>query len=556
MELSNNLVIGLDYGTDSGRAILMDAETGKELALSIKEYPRWKKGMYCNAVKSQFRQHPKDYIEVLEFIVKDVLNRVPGAASKVKAISVDITGSTPVAVDKEGTPLSLLPEFEENPDAMFVLWKDHTGQKDNDYLNSFSKKWHIDYTKSAGCGDYSTEHFWTKALHIFKKPEIRQKAHSFVEASDWLPAVLCGNTRPEDMKRGMGIAGSRVMWNKEWGGYPPNEFFKAMDPALDGLVDTFHKEAYTCDQPAGTITEEWADKLGLPKSVLIAVGNLDCHAGAIGAGVKDKAMVEIVGTSTCAITVGPKSSGNKLVPGIPQQADDIILPGMVGYEAGQSAFGDLYAWFKKLLMWPLDNIMLKSNISDPETRQKLRDEVYAEMIPNLARQAKVIPPKDSHIIATDWINGRRSPNVDYDLKGTITGLALSSVAPLVYKSLVEATAYGARNIIDRFVNNGVELKEIIAVGGISQKSPYVMQVMADVIGMPIKVIATREACALGVAMCAAVVAGVYESVQEAQEKMGMEISTIYYPNQEHHEHYNIEFQKYLQLEKVKDLTPY
>ena len=554
MELSKNLVIGLDYGTDSGRAILMDAETGKELALSVKEYPRWKKGMYCDAVRSQFRQHPLDYVEVLEFIVKDVLERVPGAAERVKAISVDMTGSTPVAVNKEGTPLSLLPEFAENPDAMFVLWKDHTGQKDNDYLNEFSKKWHIDYTKSAGCGDYSTEHFWTKALHIFRIPEIRQAAHSFVESSDWLPGILCGITKPEDMKRGMGIAGSRVMWNKEWGGYPPNEYFKAMDPALDGLVDTFNKQAYTCDQAAGTITEEWANRLGLPKDVLIAVGNLDCHAGAIGAGVKDKAMVEIVGTSTCAITVGPKSAGNKLVPGIPQQADDIILPGMVGFEAGQSAFGDLYAWFKKLLMWPLDNIMLKSDIGDADTRQKLRDEVYAEMIPNLARQAKIIPPKDSQIIATDWINGRRSPNVDYDLKGTITGLALSSVAPLVYKSLVEATAYGARNIIDRFVHNGVELDEIIAVGGISQKSPYVMQVMADVIGMPIKVIATREACALGVAMCASVVAGVYSSIEEAQEKMGMEISTIYYPNQDHHEHYNIEFNKYLQLEKVKELT--
>ncbi|TWP29958.1 ribulokinase [Apibacter muscae] len=553
MKLSDNLVIGLDYGTDSGRAMLMDAETGKELALSIKEYPRWKKGMYCDPIKSQFRQHPLDYIEVLEFIVKDVLERVPGAAEKVKAISVDMTGSTPVAVDKNGTPLSLLEGFEENPDAMFILWKDHTGQKENDYINDFSKKWHLDYTKSSGCGDYSTEHFWTKALHIFKIPEIKSVAHSFVESSDWLPAVLCGITKPEDIKRGMGIAGSRVMWNKDWGGYPPNEFFKALDPVLDGLVDTFNKQAYTCDQEAGTITAEWADRLGLPKNVKIAVGNLDCHAGAIGAGVKDKSMVEIVGTSTCAITVGPKSLGNKLVPGIPQQADDIILPGLVGYEAGQSAFGDLYAWFKKLLMWPLDNIMLNSNISDAETRKELRDEVYAEMIPALAKVAKTIPPKDSHIIATDWINGRRSPNVDYELKGTITGLALSSIAPLVYKSLVEATAYGAKNIIDRFINNGVELNEIIAVGGISQKSPYVMQVMADVIGMPIKVIATREACALGVAMCASVVAGIYKNIEEAQQKMGMEISTIYYPNQEHHEHYKIEFDKYLQLEKIKDI---
>lgn len=553
MKFSENLVIGLDYGTDSARAILIDAETGKELALSIKEYPRWKQGMYCDPIKFQFRQHPLDYIEALEYIVNDVLETVPGAKDKVRAISIDMTGSTPVIVDKEGTPLALKLEFSEYPNAMFVLWKDHTGQKDCDYINEFSKKWETDYTRSALCGDYSTEHFWTKALHIFRDPKMRAAGYSFVESSDWLPGLLVGNTKPETLKRGMGIASSRVMWNKEWGGYPPNEYFKAMDPALDGVVNTFDKQAYTCDQAIGTLTREWAERLNLSTDVKVAVGNLDCHAGAIGAGVKDKSIVEIVGTSTCAITVSPATQNGKPVPGIPQQAADMILPGLIGYEGGQSAFGDLYAWFKRVLMWPLDNIMMHSTLADEATKKKLRDEVYAEMIPNLARQAKIIPPKDSHIIATDWINGRRSPNVDYDLKGTITGLTLSSVAPLVYKSLVEATAYGARAIIERFKNNGAELDEVIAVGGISQKSPYVMQVMADVIGMPINVIETREACALGVAMCAAVVAGVYPDLQVAQDKMKMKVSVVYHPNKDHHEHYCHEYKKYLGLEQVKQI---
>jgi len=553
MKLSNNLVIGLDYGTDSARAIMIDAETGRELALSIKEYPRWKQGMYCNPVKSQFRQHPLDYIEVLEYIVTDVIESVPGSKDKIRAISLDITGSTPVVVDREGIPLSLKLEFSEYPNAMFILWKDHTGQKDCDYINEFSKKWKIDYTRSSICGDYSTEHFWTKALHIFRDPKMRASGYSFVEASDWLPGLLTGNTKPETIKRGMGIASSRVMWNKEWGGYPPNDFFKALDPVLDGVVDTFDKQAYTCDQAVGNLTAEWAERLNLSTDVLVAVGNLDCHAGAIGAGVRDRAIVEIVGTSTCAITVSPNREGGKPVSGIPQQAEDMILPGLIGYEGGQSAFGDLYAWFKRVLMWPLDNILMNSTSADEKTKKKLRDEVYAEMIPTLARQAKIVPPKDSYIIATDWINGRRSPNVDYDLKGTITGLTLSSVAPLVYKSLVEATAYGARAIIESFKNNGAELDEIIAVGGISQKSPYVMQIMADVIGMPINVIESREACALGVAMCAAVVAGVYPNLQEAQEKMKMKVSALYQPNTDHKDHYDQEYKKYLELEKIKHI---
>jgi len=550
--MSENLVIGIDYGTDSARALLVDANTGREIALSVKEYPRWKQGKYCNPIKSQFRHHPLDYIEVLEYIVKDVVSKAK-SKDDIKALAIDVTCSTPVAVNEDGVPLSLLPEFAENPNAMFVLWKDHTGQKDCDDINEFSKKWKIDYTKYAG-GNYSAEHFWAKALHIFRNDKkVRNASTSFVEACDYLTGMLIGNTNPKTLKRNICTAGFKVFWNKEWGGYPPNDFFKALDPVLDKIIDSFSKEVYTCDKPAGNLTAEWAKRFNLSTNTIVTIGNVDAHAGGIGAGVKNKSIVQIVGTSTCDIIVGPKSN-TKLIPGISGQADDSVIPGMIGYEAGQSAFGDLYAWFKKVLMWPLDNILMNSNSADEETKKKLRDEVYAEMIPTLARQAKTVPAKDSKIVSTDWINGRRTPNVDYSLKGSITGLNLSSTAPLIYKSLVEATAFGSRAIVEQFINNGIEIEEIIAVGGISQKSPHVMQVLSDVIGMPIKVIETREACALGVAMCASVAAGIHAKLEDAQDAMCMKISTVYNPNKENHKHFDEEYRKYKNLEQIKQLT--
>ncbi len=553
MKYSNSLVIGLDYGTDSVRAALIDAETGKELALSVKEYPRWKHGLYCDPARSQFRQHPLDYLESMEHVINDVLNKVPGSMSHIKAIGIDTTGSTPVAVDYEGTPLAMKPEFAEYPNAMFVLWKDHTGQKACDHINTFSKTWHTDYTRSELCGNYSTEHFWAKALHIFSDPRIKSAAHSFVELSDWLPGELTGNTKPEKLMRGMSIASSRVMWNKVWGGYPPNAYFKALDPVLDGLIDTFDPKVYTSDRSVGPLTPQWAERLGLHEGVIVSIGNVDCYAGAIGAGVRDKSIVEIIGTSTCAITVAPKTNRIKEIPGVPNQAEDMIIPGMMGYEGGQSCFGDLYAWFRNILMWPLDNILAHTTIVDQDIKTKLINEVYAQILPALDSHAQTLLCEDSDIISTDWINGRRSPNVDYELKGTIAALTLSSTAPLVYKSLVEATAFGAKAFIAQFQDNGGRLEEIIAVGGIASKSPYVMQTLADVLGMPIHVVDTSEACARGGAMTASVAAGIYPDIEHAQEAMKIEAATVYRPHTANHEHYLEQYEKYRKLEEVKNL---
>lgn len=554
MGLSDSLVLGLDFGTDSARGMLIDAQTGEELAISVKDYTRWNKELYCDPAKYQFRHHPLDYIEALEYIVPDVLSKVPGSAKVVKAIGLTATGSTPVTVDEEGTPLALKAEFAGNPNAMFVLWKDHTAQAACSHINAFSKKYATDYTRSALCGDYSVEHFWGKVLHLLQDPIIKEAAYSFVEACDWLSAELTGNIKPEKLKRGISTASSRAMWNKDWGGYPPNEYFKALDPALDGIINTFNSEAYSCDQPVGTLNSKWARRFGLSEHVTVSVGGLDCHIGAIGAGVKAGAMVEIIGTSTCAITVAPKTEKASEISGVPQQADGMILPGMVGYESGQSCFGDLYKWFKNILMWPLHQVLAYIDMINTETKERLIERMHANIIPMLDRQAKAIPPQEGLTIASDWINGRRSPNVDYDLKGTITGLTLSSTAPIIYKSLVEATAYGAKAIIEQFQQNGGELKEVIAVGGISHKSPYVMQVLADVLGMPIQVVATRQACALGAAMCAAVAAGIYPKMAAAQRAMQAGKLNTYLPNPENRSHYCQEYKKYQKLEALKELT--
>ncbi|WP_128331290.1 ribulokinase [Apibacter sp. HY039] len=552
MKLSDHLILGIDYGTESMRAILVDIETKKEIAESSMIYPRWKKKLYCNPAQSQFRQHPLDYLEVLEFVVNDIVKKVPEARTKIKALGIDATNCTPIAVDKEGTPLSMKPGFEEDPDAMFILWKDHTAIKDCDDINRHAKTSKLDYTKYSGGGaNYSAEHFWAKCLHIFRNPKIKKEAHSFVENCDWLPNLLVGIKKPEELKRNISIAGFKALWNKEWGGYPPNEYFKSIDPVLDGIVDTFSKEVYLCVSPIGTLSEEWASRLNLNTDVIVAAGHMDATAGAIGAGVREKVMVEIVGTSTCAVLAGKKH--NRSIPGITGQADDAVIPGLVGYEAGQAAFGDLYAWFRRVLLWPFVEIFNKLPYIDDDLKEKIYKDVYDELIPNLARQAKLSDNDESCLIATDWINGRRTPDVDYNLKGTLAGITLSSTAPLIYKSLVEATIFGTKAIADQFIKHGIEVEEIIAVGGISQKSPFVMQIMSDVLQMPIKVLNVIQGPALGEVMCAAVAAGYYPDLETAQDQLGVKDYKIYTPRNENREFYLKAYDKYRKLENVKQI---
>ncbi|VBB47455.1 L-ribulokinase [uncultured Paludibacter sp.] len=547
-------VIGLDYGSDSARAVIVNAETGEELASSVKYYPRWMEGKYCIPSENQYRQHPQDYIDVLEFTVKDALSKCPaGTAENVVGMAFDTTGSTPVFTDENGTPLALLPEFVENPNAMFVLWKDHTAIKEANEINELSRKWDIDYTSYEG-GIYSSEWFWAKALHVLRSDEkIRKAAYSIVEHCDWLPGLLVGKTKPEEIYRSRCASGHKAMWLEEWGGLPSEEFLTALDPFLAGYRDRLFSETCAADTKTGNLTEEWAKRLGLTTNVAVAAGAFDAHMGAVGAEIKPGALVRIIGTSTCDIMVSDyHTMGEKLIPGICGQVDGSVIPGMVGLEAGQSAFGDIYAWFKRVVAWPVENILTKSTLIDEDTKQKLIDETTDEIIPVLSEEAMKIPVSESTILATDWMNGRRTPDANQMLKGTITGLTLASSAPLIFRALVEATAYGSKAIVDRFIENGVEIKEVIGIGGIALKSPFVMQVMADVLGMPIKVAKADQACAFGASMFASVAAGVYKKVEDAQKSMGMGFASEYYPNMENHKLYSDLYKKYTAIGKFTE----
>lgn len=545
--------LGVDYGTDSVRTILVDASNGNEIANSVFYYPRWKAGKYCVPLKNQFRQHPLDYVEGLESTIRDVLAKAPaGVAENVVAISIDTTGSTPVAVDLNGTPLALLPEFAENPNAMFVLWKDHTATAEAEEINTLARSWGgVDYTKFEG-GIYSTEWFWAKILRVLRVDEkVRAKAYSWVEHCDWIPALLTGTEAPAEMKRSRCSAGHKAMWHADFGGLPAEEFLVKLDPLLKGLRSQMYDETYTCEVKAGNLTPEWAKRLGLSENVAIGVGAFDAHLGAIGGEIKPYYLSKIMGTSTCDILIAPlEEVGDKLVKGICGQVDGSVVPGMMGLEAGQSAFGDVYAWFKQLLMWPVETLIADSKILDEAAKTKLIAEISGNIIPKLSKEAEQLGIGDSGIIALDWMNGRRTPDANQLLKGAILGINLGSDAPRIFRALVEATAFGAKKIVDRFIDEGIPIEGIIALGGVAKKSPFIMQVVADVINKPILVAKSEQACALGSAMAAAVVGGLYPTVLDAQKAMGNGFETEYLPNAENVAKYQKLYEQYSQYGQV------
>lgn len=542
-------VIGLDYGSDSARAVVVCTETGQTLATSVKYYPRWQAGKYCNPAINQYRQHPLDYIEVLEGTVKEALSKCPaGTAEKVVGIAFDTTGSTPVFTDEQGTPLALLPEFAENPNAMFVLWKDHTAVQEAAEINQLCKKWEIDYSAYEG-GIYSSEWFWAKALHVLRADEaVRAKAYSIVEHCEWMPALLTGVQSAKEIVRSRCACGHKTMWHPKWNGLPSEEFLTTLDPLLAGFRDRLFSETETADKPVGKLTPEWAERLGLSTDVVVAGGAYDCHMGAVGAAVTPHTFVRIIGTSTCDVMVADyQEIGDRLIKGICGQVDGSVIPGMIGLEAGQSAYGDVYAWFKRLLEFPLKQILSKSTLLDEATKAKLIDEVSDQIIPALTAEAEQIPIEESGVLATDWINGRRTPDANQLLKGTITGLTLGTTAPRIFRALVEATAFGGKAIVDRFRAEGVAIDNVIGIGGIALKSPFVMQVLSDVLNMPVKVCNTDQACALGAAMFAATAAGVYSRVEKAIAAMNSGFAKTYEPNPEHAATYQAIYEQYVKV---------
>lgn len=540
----NQYVIGVDYGSDSVRSVIVDTKDGQEITSSVFYYPRWKAGKYCNAENNQFRQHPLDYIEGLEFTIKEcLLNAGSKVADAVKAISIDTTGSTPIAVNEKGIPLALLPDFKENPNAMFVLWKDHTSVKEANEINAHAEKFAINYLKYVG-GIYSSEWFWAKLLHVLRADDkVRSQIYSFVEHCDWIPFLLTGGTNADEIKRGRCSAGHKALWAEEFGGLPPEDFFATLDPLLSGLRAKLFKDTFTASEKAGNLSAEWAQKLGLSTDVAIGVGAFDAHVGAVGGQIEPYYLSKVMGTSTCDILVAPIAEiQDKLIGGICGQVNGSVIPGMIGLEAGQSAFGDAYAWFKNLLMWPLKNCL--ENTNDPEI-EALIAKTEANIIPLLSKKADLLPLSDDDEMAIDWLNGRRTPNANQMLKGAFFDLDLGSDAVKIFKALVESTCFGAKKIVDQFIDQGVTVKGLIGLGGVAKKSPFIMQMMADVMDMPIKIHKSEQTCAIGAAMFAATVAGIFPKVEDAMEAMGQGFDAVYYPNPEKTKIYAKRYQVYL-----------
>ena len=522
-------VIGVDYGTDSVRALLVDTQTGTEIAQAVHPYARWKTLQYCNPARNQFRQHPLDHIEGLEAVVRRVAQAVD--AAHIVGLAVDTTGSTPGPVNAQGVALGLLPEFAENPNALFVLWKDHTALAEAAEINHKARTWGgEDYTKFEG-GIYSSEWFWAKIMHVLREDEaVARAAHSWMEHCDWLTLLLTGGDLAT-FKRSRCAAGHKAMWHASWGGLPSEEFLTHLDPKLAGLRERLYLETYTSDEVAGHLSEEWASRLGLTTATVVAVGTFDAHAGAVAGEIEAYSMVKVMGTSTCDIVVAPTAEvGSHLVAGICGQVDGSVIPGMLGLEAGQSAFGDLLAWFCQMLEWPLQKVLPQSKVLTPELQAALRAEMSEALLVQLSEAAAAVNPEESSVLALDWVNGRRTPDANQALKGALMNLTMGTSAPQVFRALVEAICYGSKQIVERFEREGIPVKQVIGIGGVAKKSRFVMQTLADVLDRPIKIAVSEQAPALGSAMYAAVAAGRYPDVLSAQKAMGSGFSESYTPN--------------------------
>ncbi len=549
--VNEKYVIGLDFGTDSVRALIVDVRDGKEIASYVSNYKRWNSGKYQDPNKNMFRHHPLDYIESMHEAIANALQNTPiKVKDNIIGIGVATTGSTPAPVDKDGVVLALKKNFSDNPNAMFVLWKDHTAIEEAELINKTAKSWKgTDFTKYCG-GVYSSEWFFSKILHIIKEDKnVAQNAYSWVELADWIPALLTGNLNPHKLKRSRCAAGHKAMWHKEWNGLPPEEFLIAIDPILAGLRDRLYTDTYTSDNPAGRLSKDWAEKLGLNTNVNITVGAFDPHMGAVGAMISEGVLVKVLGTSSCDMAVGPKKEKEILIDGICGQVDGSVIPEMIGYEAGQSSFGDVYAWFKDVLSWPLLEVLPELDIVDKKTANLISNSTQAKIIKKIEKVAEKISPEETRLLALDWLNGRRTPYADQKLKGAIAGLSLGSTAPKIYRALVESTAFGSKAIIEKMKQCGLVINEITAIGGIPKKSPLVMQILSDVLNMPVKVAESSQAVALGAAIFAAVVGGYYKTVFEAQYKMASKFLMTYYPNNKRVQTYEKLYKLYFEFGK-------
>lgn len=514
--MSAKYVIGLDYGTNTVRALLVDAANGKEVATSVWGYAHGTEGVILSRDPNLARQHPEDYVVGAEKAVRQVLAAARRAVKAFKpehvvGLGVDTTGSTPIPVDAQGKPLAFQKRFAKNLAAMAWLWKDHTGVAEAAEITELARGLRPQYLAKCG-GTYSSEWFFSKVLHALRtSPEVFDAALTWVECADWIPAMLTGTEAPDRLTVCVCAAGHKAMYSDEWGGYPDAEFLSRLDPKLGALRERLKPVAKAIDESVGGLTAEWARRTGLPAGIPVAVGAFDAHLGGVGAGIAPGTLAKIIGTSTCDMMVVPAAERLPDIPGLCGIVKGSILPGYWGLEAGQSAVGDIFNWFV--------NYVKPSGARTHEALEK---------------EAAKLQPGESGLLALDWNNGNRTILVDQRLTGLLLGQTLYTTPGEIYRALIEATAFGALTIIKRFEEYGVEVGDIVNCGGIAEKSPLVMQIYADVTGRPMKISRSAQTCALGSAIAGAVAAGVYPSVEAAQKRMTGLKPKVYKPSPKAH----------------------